>query len=357
MLLTSIKNGKQTKKNKMSSLSCMNSVKRSGDKRPAVVRPPAVILFEYIGDRSGSTTTIYSAQMAGLQKCISDRREDAQNTGARCLVSITTFDDDVETFTNEWSEDGSDYADIKNIPEPFSSEQMKRMLKPRGCTRLIDTAYERAISFEKKLKRVQSNLKGADNEKVVAVFALSTDGDDNASRRAVWELNEVVRRLRKSGVEMMFLAANQDAIATGKSFGFAASHAMTFDANPATATAAFNGLSQVTRDASDGLPTPGFSQAMRQSSAPHFQRGGGQSLIHAGRGGMNPRHVARPRRNLKMSTCVAYESSSDEEGATSSPTTLTPRQQHLMNISGATSVVHVTPLTLARQTNRRVHFN
>ena len=356
MLLTSIKNGKQTKKNKMSSLSCMNSVKRSGDKRPAVVRPPAVILFEYIGDRSGSTTTIYSAQMAGLQKCISDRREDAQNTGARCLVSITTFDDDVETFTNEWSEDGSDYADIKNIPEPFSSEQMKRMLKPRGCTRLIDTAYERAISFEKKLKRVQSNLKGADNEKVVAVFALSTDGDDNASRRAVWELNEVVRRLRKSGVEMMFLAANQDAIATGKSFGFAASHAMTFDANPATATAAFNGLSQVTRDASDGLPTPGFSQAMRQSSAPHFQRGGGQSLIHAGRG-MNPRHVARPRRNLKMSTCVAYESSSDEEGATSSPTPLTPSQQHLMNISGATSVVHVTPLTLARQTNRRVHFN
>jgi len=82
----------------MASLSCMNSVKRSGDKRPTPVRPPAVILFEYIGDRSGSTTTIYSAQMAGLQKCISDRREDAQNTGARCLVSITTFDDDVETL-------------------------------------------------------------------------------------------------------------------------------------------------------------------------------------------------------------------------------------------------------------------
>ena len=136
----------------MASLSCINSVKRNNNQRPKAVRPPAVILFEGTWDRSGSTANIYHAQMVGLQKCISDRREDAVKTGARCLVAITTFDDEAETFTSKWSGDGGEYADIKDIPELFSSIQMKNMLEPCGCTRLIDTAYERAISFEKKLK-------------------------------------------------------------------------------------------------------------------------------------------------------------------------------------------------------------
>ena len=94
----------------MASLSCMNSIKRAGDQRPTAVRPPAVILFDGTWDRSGSTSNIYHAQMLGLQKCVSDRREDAAKTGARCLVSITTFDDEAETFTSEWSDDGDEYA-------------------------------------------------------------------------------------------------------------------------------------------------------------------------------------------------------------------------------------------------------
>ena len=344
----------------MTSLSCMNSVKRSNTQRPKAVRPPAVILFEGTWDRSGSTANIYHAQMVGLQKCISDRREDAVKTGARCLVAITTFDDEAETFTSKWSGDGGEYADIKDIPELFSSVQMKKMLEPRGCTRLVDTTYERAISFEKKLKELQAELEGKDNDKVVAVFAISTDGMDNASKRNVRELNETVRRLRRAGVEMMFLAANQDAIATGKNFGFAESHAMTFGATPATAKAAFKGLSQVTRDASDGAPTAGFSESMRQSSAPPL----GQEWDH--------QNVVHAPRSLRMTTCMAaYESSDEEEEeeenvdetmATNNPAAalaagLTSHEQYLMNISGATSIAPSNPPALTRQTNRRVRFN
>jgi len=246
-------------------LSCLNSVKRGAvTTRPDAVRPPAVILFEYIGDRSGSTSNIAAAQMVGLQKCVDDRREDAINTGATCFVSITTFDDEATTFTTEWG--GDEYANIKNIPEVLD---VQKMLEPRGCTRLVDTAYERAIAFENKLSEIHESLKGKDNDKVVAVFTLSTDGMDNASNEhKIQDLNAVIRRLRNSGAEMMFLAANQDAIATGTNFGFAASHAMTFGATPSTAKAAFNGMSQLTRDSSEGIPSPGFSQAMRQSSAP-----------------------------------------------------------------------------------------
>lgn len=342
----------------MASLSCMTSVKRNNDQRPKAVRPPAVILFEGTWDRSGSTANIYHAQMVGLQKCISDRREDAVKTGARCLVAITTFDDEAETFTSKWSGDGGEYADIKDIPELFSSVQMKNMLEPCGCTRLIDTAYERAISFEKKLKELQAELEGKDNDKIVAVFAISTDGMDNASKRDVRELNETVRRLRRAGVEMMFLAANQDAIATGKNFGFAESHAMTFGATPATAKAAFKGLSQVTRDASDGA-TAGFSESMRISSAPPL----GQEWDH--------QNVVHAPRSLRMTTCMAaYESSDEEEEeenvdetmATNNPAAalaagLTPHEQYLMNISGATSIAPSNPPALTRQTNRSVRFN
>jgi len=285
-------------------LSCLDSVKRDATTaRPVATRLPAVILFEYIGDRSGSTCNIAAAQMTGLQKCISDRREDALKTGATCFVSITTFDDEAITYTSEWGVEGDDYVNIKDVPEVLD---VKKMLEPCGCTRLIDTAYERAIAFEDKLKEIQDSLKGKDNDKVVAVFALSTDGMDNASNKyKIQELNAVILRLRKRGAEMMFLAANQDAIATGSSFGFAASHAMTFGATPDTAMAAFNGMSQLTRDSSEGMASPGFSQTMRQSSAPPIQR----VRQPFQRQGQQP----RAPRNLKMSTCMPYDSDDDTQ--------------------------------------------
>ena len=133
---------------------------------------------------------------------------------------------------------------------------------------------------------------------------------------------------------------------------------MTFGATPATAKAAFKGLSQVTRDASDGAPTAGFSESMRQSSAPPL----GEAWDH--------QNVVHAPRSLRMTTCMAaYESSDEEEEenvdetmATNNPAAalaagLTPHEQYLMNISGATSIAPSTPPTLTRQTNRRVSFN
>tara|TARA_B100000767_G_scaffold262659_1_gene275568 strand:+ start:2712 stop:3623 length:912 start_codon:yes stop_codon:yes gene_type:complete len=263
-------------------------------------RPPAVILFEYIGDRSGSTINISAAQMTGLQKCISDRKEDVKNTGAQCLVSITTFDDESETWTKNLSEDSSGYVDINSLSDKFSSEELDKMLSARGSTRLIDTAVERATCFEAKLKEVQLSLKGKENDKVVAVFVLSTDGMDNASSDyEVQDLNKIVTRLRKSGVEMMFLAANQDAIGIGSVFGFAASHSITFGANHKATSAVYNGLSQVTRDVSSGKRVGGFTNTMRQASAPvkHYR----QSI-----------NTVKMPRSLKMSTCAPIYSKEDK---------------------------------------------
>tara|TARA_B110000908_G_scaffold169674_1_gene227341 strand:+ start:2860 stop:3723 length:864 start_codon:yes stop_codon:yes gene_type:complete len=269
----------------------------SSESTPKPTRKPAVILFEYIGDRSGSTSSISIAQKIGLQTCINDRRKDAENTNATCLLSITTFDDRSKTWSQQWTEGDEDYANITNIPDKFSSEDLDKMLDPRGSTRLIDTACERAFKFENKLKEIHESLKGTDNDKVVAVFVLSTDGYDNSSEKySIQDLNKVVRRLRDSGVEMMFLAANQDAIASGTSFGFAPSHAMTFGANPGSAQAAFKGLSSITRDVSNGLKSNGFSNNMRIASAPV-----------ANNLNQHASTVQRPF-SLKMSTCVPTKS-------------------------------------------------
>lgn len=274
-------------------LSSPNSVDNDNvSTHPVEPKLPAVILFEAAFDRSGSTRNIYEAQMVGLQKCIDDRREDVLKTGARCFVSITTFDDESTTYTSEWSETGDGYANIENVPKVLN---VQSMLEPRGCTRLIDTAFERALAFEKKMTEIQDSLKGKDNEKLVAVFALSTDGMDNASNKhKIQDLNAAITRLRKRGAQMMFLAANQDAIATGNTFGFAKSHAMTFGATPETAKAAYQGMSQLARDSSEGLQSPGFSQSMRQCSAPPPQTYG-QTQAQ-----FQPRMPS----SLRMTTCM-----------------------------------------------------
>jgi len=319
-------------------LSCLNSVKRSEEgTRPKTVRQPAVILFEYIGDRSGSTSSIFQAQMEGLQKCVDDRREDSKKTNAKCYVSITTFDDESMTYTKKWSLDSGDYADIENIPAELDTREM---LQPRGCTCLVDTAYERAVAFEKKLKEIHDSLKGTENEKVVAVFALSTDGLDNAStKHTIQDLNKVILRLRKSGAEMMFLAANQDAIATGTTFGFAPTHAMTFGATPEAANSAFKSLSQLTRDSSDGTVAPGassgFSESMRQSSAPVVSRRG-----------RRPGDIRMmPPRSLRMSTCVPYSPDEDSDDDEDSQVGSNVQSRNLRR------VMFKSPPTLKRQNN------
>ena len=276
--------------------------------------------------------------MEGLQKCVDDRREDAKKTNAKCYVSITTFDDESLTYTQKWSLDSGDYADIENIPAELDTSEM---LQPRGCTRLVDTAYERAVAFEKKLKEIHDSLKGTENEKVVAVFALSTDGLDNAStKHTIQDLNKVILRLRKSGAEMMFLAANQDAIATGTTFGFAPTHAMTFGATPEAANSAFKSLSQLTRDSSDGTVAPGassgFSESMRHSeSAPVVSRRGRQ-----------PGDIRMmPPRSLRMSTCVPYSPDEDSDEDEDSQVGSDVQSRNLRR------VMFQSPPTLKRQNN------
>jgi hypothetical protein len=74
------------------------------------------------------------------------------------------------------------------------------------------------------------NLK---TSKSKVLFVILTDGQENASRRLTSHhvFNTLVRSKRAQGWEFVFLAANQDAIATGQTFGFAQDACLTFGAD------------------------------------------------------------------------------------------------------------------------------
>jgi hypothetical protein len=247
----------------MTPLSCLKAVKRNvNGKRAAVVNPPAEIITEFVGDRSGSVYTLGDSQKLGFQKFCSDRKKDAETTGAKVTLSFTTFDN----ISDTWYEN----VDVKDLPDTFLSNDLEKWWGPRGATRLVDTMFERLTIFKGRLQASHERLKssGAVNTKVTGIAAISTDGMDNASYlHSAVKVHKLVSDLRRMGATLLFLAANQDAIATATMFGFAQGNALTMGATPQQTQAAYRSASAAATRGASGLNT-GFTQMERQVSAP-----------------------------------------------------------------------------------------
>ena len=69
-------------------------------------------------------------------------------------------------------------------------------------------------------------------------------------------------------IKCFFLGANQDAVMTGQQYGFNARQSLTFGSDAVCAASALRSVTQVMREASQGSNDIGFTQTMRQSSAP-----------------------------------------------------------------------------------------
>ena len=52
------------------------------------------------------------------------------------------------------------------------------------------------------------------------MLSLFTDGEDNVSDNTFKEMSKAIKEHRDRGVNCQFLAANQDAIGTGRKYGF-----------------------------------------------------------------------------------------------------------------------------------------
>ena len=160
-------------------------------KKPAAT-PATEIAF--ILDRSGSMQPLTEAAIAGFNGFLKDQQE-AEGIARMTLV---LFDDEY-------------LVPADNLPVSEIVELDTTTFVPRGSTALLDAVGRTIENFDRRIKA----LPEADRPAAV-VFAIFTDGHENSSLDYGWkDIARLIRdRQEKDGWEFLFLAANQDAIAT-----------------------------------------------------------------------------------------------------------------------------------------------
>lgn len=202
-------------------------------------------------DRSGSMQSIKNALLDGSNNFIESQKKTAEENNKKTYLTLVTFDDKVDVIFNE--------EDIKNTRILQYSD-----ICPRGVTRLIDTAVEQ-INYQK--SRVDKNIYQGKYQFCKKIFAILTDGCDNMSLEyKEKDLHLLIKEARENDTLCIFLGANQDAIASGNTFGFSPNHSMEYGANETDTENAMRCLSQeISREAS-GIKSEGFSNIQRESS-------------------------------------------------------------------------------------------
>lgn len=170
-------------------------------------------------DRSGSMTSIADDIVGGLNEFV--RRQQSVEGEAR--LTLVQFDDEYEVVHRDVA--------IGEVPSLTRATYV-----PRGSTALLD-AVGRTIN---ELGARMDRLRPEDRPDQI-VFAVATDGQENASReftrRQVFSMIRSREQLAtldpdaKPHWEFVFLAANQDAIAEGGQMGFQAARSVDFDAD------------------------------------------------------------------------------------------------------------------------------
>lgn len=266
------------KAQKMTTLSCLSHVKRtSNNKRPPA--PPLYTFTELIVDRSGSMDPIWKAGVAGIEDLIKEQQDLAKKTGAIAKISLTTFATNTTTY---W-----DNIPLESVTMPFTGDQKQEYFSPTDMTRLVDTQMERIIVLKRRIRETVKALPKhirALKPKVVAVFVVQTDGQDNMSMFRPRDLEMQMQSARKMGIQPIFLGANQDAQRVGATFGYAANACATFASTPAATQGIYRSVSAATaRACSGGQATmPPTHQTARSAPAPQVRAWPPNNAIMAG---------------------------------------------------------------------------
>lgn len=168
---------------------------------------PAYTALLLIVDRSGSMAAIRDEMVGSLTTML---HEQAAQPGL-LTVDVVTFDDRIET------------THVQADPA-----QIEVRLEPRGMTALLDAIGSAATEFGARLAAMPEHARPG-----TVLVAVATDGQENASRK--WT-GQTVRALldqqrTQYAWDFVFLGANQDAITTGMTLGFASDSSIDFDAD------------------------------------------------------------------------------------------------------------------------------
>ena len=162
----------------------------------------------FILDRSGSMGGLETDTVGGFNAML-ERQKKAEG---EALLSTLLFSNETEVL--------HDRADIRQV-EPLSLQDYR----VGGSTALLD-AIGGAIRHIGELHRRASE----DGRPAHTLFVVTTDGQENASRRYGYaELKRLIERQKeKYGWEFLFLGANMDAVAAASRFGIDADRAVRF---------------------------------------------------------------------------------------------------------------------------------
>ena len=183
------------------------------DKSTPTHTPMPVTEIAFILDRSGSMSSVTESAIAGFNRFLRDQQAaDAADAEGIARLTLVLFDDRYE-------------VPVDNIPVSEAVELDTTTYVPRGTTALLD-AIGTTI---RNVRRRHKALPQAERPEKV-IFAIFTDGLENASRRHTWQdiAARIEKRREKDGWEFLFLGANQDAIATAAQMNIRARDAATY---------------------------------------------------------------------------------------------------------------------------------
>jgi hypothetical protein len=155
---------------------------------------PHLTEIAYILDRSGSMQPMQEPAVAAFNEFIKSQLD----VPGDALLSLIQFDDAYEVPVSA--------KPIQDVPQLTAATYT-----PRGSTALLD-AIGRTIKETD--RRISALPEGDKPGKVI--LAIFTDGEENASQEyTIKHISDLIRLYRdQKGWEFLFLAANQDAIAT-----------------------------------------------------------------------------------------------------------------------------------------------
>ena len=170
-------------------------------------------------DRSGSMEIVRDDTIGGTNSFIEQQKQGTTDV----TFTLVQFDNQYE-FVHK-------AAPMKTVP-PLNRETYQ----PRGSTALLD-AIGRAINETgARLAAMPENERPAK-----VLFIIQTDGQENSSKEFTHSqiASMITHQREKYSWEFIYLGANQDAIATGTSYGISAGKSLKYASNAIGSASAF----------------------------------------------------------------------------------------------------------------------
>ena len=224
---------------------------------------PHAVFKTIIVDRSGSMNSFRGKHIEMTHRMLMETQEQAEKSGIRTRVSLTTFDDRINYPMEMIDPTQEDMLD---------QLQLNKMLYPRGSTRFNDTLIEEVEKLEKAAADYKKSLPIALRRLdplIVRIVIAITDGEDNVSDNSIDRCRDIMKEYRHNNGTAILMAANMDAEKIGKDYGFNSDRCITVhNSNENAIEAGFRSVMRCQHELSLGLDSAPFTPFERTSSCP-----------------------------------------------------------------------------------------